>query len=102
MKKNLWPDSATPVADRQPPVSATETPTEPDTRIGKDSGLVGRMTALQGQSERRRCRRCGGPVGGRRRNGYCSDKCRMQDRRARRHDHINELLSTIEAAVAAL
>ena len=28
------------------------------------------------------CRTCGGPVAGRRRNGFCSDRCRLQQRRA--------------------
>ena len=30
------------------------------------------------------CRVCGGAIAGRRRNGFCSDRCRLQWQRARR------------------
>ena len=50
------------------PPSAYEVATDP-----------ARTTGSEGQS----CRRCGRPVEGRRRNGFCSDRCRMADRRER-------------------
>ena len=53
-------------------------------------------------SESPSCRHCGGPIRGRRRNGYCSDRCRMRDRRATRPEKLMELLMSVEAAVAEL
>lgn len=49
-----------------------------------------------------RCRRCGEAVPGRRRNGYCSDRCRMGERRQEQAVRVNELLTTIEESVTAL
>jgi hypothetical protein len=57
-----------------------------------------RTTGLDGKS----CRRCGEPVKGRRRNGYCSDRCRMRDRRENQAARVNGLLTTIEESVVAL
>lgn len=48
------------------------------------------------------CRRCGGPVKGRRRNGYCSDKCRLRNRRQDDRRKRLDLLNTINAAVEGL
>lgn len=75
---------------------------DPHCHLAREVAAEAERRPVSGNSGESRCHRCGGPVGGRRRNGYCSDKCRMRDRRARRYNHINELLSTIEAAVAAL
>lgn len=63
--------------------------------------LETRTTAQRGHPERQ-CRRCGEPVQGRRRNGYCSDACRMRDQRENRAAHLASLLRTIEKSVAAL
>lgn len=57
-----------------------------------------RTTGSEGQS----CRRCGEPIKGRRRNGYCSDRCRMQDRRANERGRVDELLQRLEADLGAL
>jgi len=48
------------------------------------------------------CRRCGEPVKGLRRNGYCSDRCRMRDRREREQARIDELLQRLEDDLNAL
>lgn len=48
------------------------------------------------------CRHCGQPVQGRRTNGYCSDRCRMRDRRDEHRRKRLELLDTISAAVEEL
>jgi hypothetical protein len=61
-----------------------------------------RTTAVATHSERMVCCRCGRAIQGRRRNGYCSDRCRMQDQRARRSARIQQLLSAVEESVAAL
>lgn len=48
------------------------------------------------------CRQCGRPVRGRRRNGFCGDKCRMQRRRMERADRCRELLATLEEGLHQL
>lgn len=48
------------------------------------------------------CRQCGRPVGGRRRNGFCSDRCRMQQRRLERAERRHELFARIEEALGEL
>ena len=65
-------------------------------------GLETRTSAFAGQREPKSCRRCGEPVRGRRRNGYCGDKCRMQDARDRDRQRRLELLDTISATVEEL
>ena len=57
-----------------------------------------RTSASSGSS----CRECGGPIPGRRRNGFCSDRCRMQARRAERASRVLACLTDIETAVAEL
>lgn len=55
------------------------------------------------------CRRCGGAIRGRRRNGYCSDTCRMRDLRQAGRERLadgqrrrQELLDRIIKAVEDL
>ena len=48
------------------------------------------------------CRWRGGAIGGRRRNGFCSDRCRMRARRAERASRVGGLLADIDEAVAKL
>jgi predicted nucleic acid-binding Zn ribbon protein len=55
-----------------------------------------RTTASAGQS----CRRCGGPIGGRRRNGFCSDRCRMRVKREEEAKRRGEVLDRLREAVA--
>ena len=57
-----------------------------------------RTTASTGPS----CAHCGGPVTGRRRNGYCSDRCRMAAKRAEEAALEEEALRQLERAVVAL
>ena len=64
--------------------------------------LETRTTASKDQPEHPPCRRCGRPIEGRRRNGYCSDRCRMQDHRQRQAERVNDYLDTIERTVVAL
>jgi predicted nucleic acid-binding Zn ribbon protein len=65
-----------------------------------DQPVETRTTALQEQS----CRVCGSPIRGRKTNGFCSDKCRMADRRAveraDRHalvEHLRFVVALVEA-----
>lgn len=48
-------------------------------------------------SECRSCTRCGRPIGGRRKNGFCSDNCRLKKSReeaaVRRGELLNRLLA---------
>lgn len=60
-----------------------------------------RTTGFQVPSSKGSCYRCGAEVKGRRRNGYCSDRCRMQDRREREEARRRELFERLEHAVAA-
>jgi hypothetical protein len=72
---------------------------------GSTNGAGGpqtRATDLEGHSGDRVCRCCGHRIGGRRRNGYCSDRCRMQERRDEARRRRLELLDAIEAAVQEL
>lgn len=55
-----------------------------------------RTTASEGQS----CSRCGGPLKRRRRNDFCSDRCRMADRREREAAGRRALLDRLARAVA--
>jgi hypothetical protein len=68
---------------------------QPDPRNSRET----RTTAFDEQS----CRVCRGSIRGRRMNGYCSDRCRMADRRAialagRRElvDHLRFVIGVIE------
>jgi hypothetical protein len=53
-------------------------------------------------SARPSCRQCGGPIAGRRRNGYCTDRCRMRGRRAARSARVRQQLASIELALSDL
>lgn len=70
-------------------------------RIG-DRGPQTRRQLVEGHPGDRPCRHCGQPVQGRRRNGYCSDACRLRDRRDQERRRRLELLDTISAAVEEL
>src|SRR5688500_3564307 len=48
------------------------------------------------------CRRCGNPVRGARRNGFCSDACRMAVRREEQARRLAALLDTVENGLVAL
>ncbi len=48
------------------------------------------------------CRWCGDAIGGRRRNGFCSDRCRMRAGRAARASRVEAHLADIDHAVATL
>jgi hypothetical protein len=57
-----------------------------------------RTTASEGHS----CLQCGRTIRGRRRNGFCADRCRMRNARTTRHARLDARLAAIEQAVAAL
>lgn len=61
-----------------------------------------RTTGSQPHPAQPSCRQCGRPVEGRRRNGFCSDRCRMAVRRKEQAARIDELLTRIEESVTAL
>jgi predicted nucleic acid-binding Zn ribbon protein len=73
------------------------TQTRPDTRPVENRGPQPRTTASEGQS----CERCGKPLTGRKLR-YCSDRCRMQNRREDERRHLLELFNTIIAALNEL
>ena len=74
----------------------------PDVHLTEDVGPETRTTGLEGHAERPPCRRCGQPVEGRRRNGYCSDRCRMADRREDERRRRVGLLDTLGVVVEEL
>jgi hypothetical protein len=74
----------------------------PDVHPPKDRGPQTRRQVLERHPDDRLCRRCGGPVRGRRRNGYCSDKCRLAHRREGQRRKQLELLNAIDATVQQL
>jgi predicted nucleic acid-binding Zn ribbon protein len=74
----------------------------PDAHGLEIPGPETRTTASAGHSDRPRCLRCGQPVQGRRRNGYCSDRCRMAVRRERERARVDELLRRLEGDLDAL
>jgi hypothetical protein len=80
---------------------ANEKENELDPYLPDDRRQGPERQAGDGHPERR-CRRCGEPVQGRRRNGYCGDACRMRDRRAEDERRRLELLDTISAAIEEL
>ncbi len=63
-----------------------------------DRVAEGQTSAFSGCS----CRQCGGPISGRRRNGFCSDCCRLRHRRAARRNRIDALLTTLQVTVTLL
>ena len=70
----------------------------PDIVPHSDQRVGARTSASSGPS----CRVCGGTICGRRRNGVCSDRCRMRAQRAERAARVEALLAEIDQAVAAL
>ena len=50
-------------------------------------------------SEGRSCRVCGQPITGRRRNGFCSDRCRLRAGRAAKRKRLERALANIERQV---
>jgi hypothetical protein len=74
----------------------------PEADLSEKSGSETERRVLEGHPEGPLCQRCGGQVRGRRRNGYCSDRCRMADRREQERRRRLALLDTISAAVAQL
>jgi hypothetical protein len=55
-----------------------------------------------GGTPERACHRCDGPIKGRRTNGYCSDKCRLRDRRSREARRRSTLLNRLREVVNEL
>lgn len=70
----------------------------PDSGSPGDRPAGGRTSALAGPS----CRVCGGPIRGNRRNGFCSDRCRLRASRAAQRERVAEQFKILEAVVAAL
>src|SRR5262245_23443504 len=76
-----------------------------DTAVGPtdaESMPETRTTGSDGHPGERLCQRCSGPIKGRRRNGYCSDACRMQDHRDEEHETLDRMLGTLESLVGEL
>jgi hypothetical protein len=53
-------------------------------------------------SQRQSCNRCGRPIKGRRRNGFCSARCRMAVRRESAAARKREVLGRLKSAVRAV
>ena len=66
----------------------------PDVHVLNDRGPESRTTA----SEERSCEHCGRGLTGRKQR-FCSDRCRMKDRRAREDERRSDLLARLKGAV---
>ena len=77
-----------------------ERPTQADTHQVEDPTVESRTSAAESHSES--CRRCGQPVKGRRRNGYCSDRCRMAVARDQQRQRLHRYLLDIHQHLLAL
>jgi predicted nucleic acid-binding Zn ribbon protein len=75
---------------------------KPQILSDKEMGLETRTSASQGGSTQSHCLRCGRPIQGRRRNGFCSDRCRMEARRESQQRRRIELLDAIDTALKEL
>jgi hypothetical protein len=83
-------------------MKGNETDERVDVHPAEERALRSRRPASNGHADHPRCRRCGGPVRGRRRNGFCSNRCRLAERREARRRNQLELLATINTAVEQL
>jgi hypothetical protein len=72
---------------------------DPVTRPVEITGLGTRTSASEAKPQSRRCKRCGQTVQGRRKNGYCGDRCRMRDLRDAQRRRLAILLDTLSATV---
>ncbi len=63
-----------------------------------EPGQTTRTSAFSGRS----CRQCGQPITGRRRNWFCSDRCRLRMCRAEKAKRLKKLLDDAEWAQRAL
>jgi hypothetical protein len=74
-----------------------QTNNQPEPHPFEDLASESGTTASESQS----CERCELPLTGRKQR-WCSDCCRMQDRGERRAGRLNETMAAIENALAAL
>ncbi len=70
---------------------------EPDGQAQDNRGPEPRTTASDGRC----CQSCGRPLTGRKER-FCSDRCRMRDRREREQARVDELLRRLKDDVDAL
>ena len=64
--------------------------------------LQTRTTGSESHPGEGACRRCGGPIRGRRRNGYRSDRCRMQDYREAERETLIQMFDDVQTRIADL
>jgi predicted nucleic acid-binding Zn ribbon protein len=76
---------------------ANENQNEPDTHLLEDLASESRRSASKGVL----CERCGEPLTGNKER-WCSDRCRMRDRRDEERRRRMDLLDIISAAVKEL
>lgn len=67
-------------------------------QASREPGQTTRTSAFSGRS----CRQCGQPITGRRRNEFCSDRCRIQASRATHDSDIEQVLAALDRAVSDL
>lgn len=96
------PDTSSCAINVQTTSETAENQAGPESRQLNDEALEAERRPSKDQHESVRCRHCGEPVHGRRRNGYCSDRCRMAVHRQCQAERVNRLLATIEQTVTAL
>lgn len=93
------------VADNERTQDGPERPSVGRSRSSQHDGSSAAespATTRTSGSEERSCRACGQLITGRRRNGYCSDKCRMRVRRQEKQERLAKLVANAESALDAI
>ena len=80
---------------RERPQSRIEAAGRGETSASRPAGNTTRTSASAGRS----CRMCGAQITGRRRNGFCSDRCRLRASRVAKRARVGEELAEMERQV---
>ena len=63
--------------------------------MSRQPGDTSRTSGADGRS----CRLCGAEIQGRRRNGFCGDRCRLRFRRREERTRLKKLFATLDQAL---
>ena len=80
---------------QEQPQSRDEAEGRAQTSASRPAGNTTRTSASAGRS----CRMCGAQITGRRRNGFCSDRCRLRASRVAKRARVGEELAEMERKV---
>ena len=77
------------------PQSGAEAEGRGETPVSRLPGDITRTSGADG----RFCRLCGAEIQGRRRNGFCSDRCRLRFRRRDEKKRLEKLFENVDGAL---